>query len=146
MAEPSVGLLALVEHANLDSISFIELSARRGPVAEGRSGGPRAPTYMLTTNGTDDGSRFRIALRVDLELEEGEVQVTAQADYTVAGPGTGSVTRHGVVEYANEVGIMTLLPYLRQAIADLTQRVFDTALLMPVQPRGAVSFPLPNEE
>lgn len=44
------------------------------------------------------------------------------------------------LDYSNDVAVVALLPYLRQAIADLTQRVFGSPLLMPALQRGAVTF------
>lgn len=146
MSEPSDGLRAFVPGVQLDDVAFAELHARRsldGPAAEPGSTDPR---YTLSVQTSDDADRFRLILSVDLALPEGDVHVTVVAEYTLTVPPTGPLSRAIVVQYANEVGVMTMLPYLRQGIADLTQRVFGSALLMPVMPRGAISFPVPEDE
>lgn len=142
MSEPSADLVALVPHTDLEDLSFVELVGRRNLAPTATEGAPTEPRYGLQAAVADDLHHFRLILRIDLEATEGEIRAAAMANYAVA-EDAPDLTMRLVVEYANEVGVMALLPYLRQAIADLAQRVFGGALLMPVLPRGAVSFELP---
>jgi hypothetical protein len=143
MPEPSADLIALAPHATLDDVSFVELTSRRNVDAVATNGAGSEPQYGLQAAIADDLHRFRLILRIDIEAPQGEIGVAVMANYTVdhAAP---SLTMRLVIEYANELGVMTLLPFLRQAIADLTQRVFGGTLLMPILPRGAVQFELPD--
>lgn len=145
MAEPSEALRAVVPDVELTELFFAELSARRrldGSMPEQGSGEPR---YTLQAQAGEDG-RFRLILSTDLLLAEGEIRVSVLAEYALAESSASALTRRLIVEYANEVGVMTMLPYLRQGIADLTQRVLGATLLMPVMPRGALTFPLPTDQ
>ncbi len=143
MAEPSESLRALAPLARLDELAFVEVQARRHLDAATPDDVEIAPQYTLDAGTSDDGDRFRLVLSVALDLGVGEVRVAVAAYYT-AQDGAPLLTQALVVEYANEVGVMTVLPFLRQGIADVTQRVFGTPLLMPVMSRGALVFPVPG--
>lgn len=143
MPEPSSELRELVSHVELKDLSFLELTARR--VSDATSTAVEVePKYTLNAQISDDFLQFRLVLRIDLETDVGEVRAAAVGTYRVGDDAAATPTQRLVVEYANEVAVMALLPYLRHAIADLTLRVFGSALLMPVMQRGAVSFPLPD--
>lgn len=142
MSERSADLVALVQRTTLDDLSFVELVGRRNLDPLDAEAAPVAPQYGLQAMIADDSQHFRLVLRIDIEAPEGEIRAAAMANYTVS-DGSPGLTMRLAVEYANEVGVMTLLPYLRQAIADLTLRVFGGTLLMPILARGAVQFDLP---
>ena len=122
----------------------MELTARRSLESVESDGTAVEPRYTLNAQVTDDHLHLRLTLRIDLEAPTGELRAAAMADYRVEERAAASLTMRLAVEYANEVGVMVLLPYLRQAIADLSLRVFGATLLMPILPRGAVSFALPD--
>ncbi len=148
MKEPSEQLRRLVECAQLERINFLELSARRHDDVTTPQDADEAsavrPTYALTVQSNDEPPRFRLRLRTSIELPAGAVDVEVAAEYTVNGFGEGELTQPLIVEYANHVGVMALLPYVRHAIADLTLRVFGDSLLMPVMARGALEFAAPE--
>ncbi len=144
MSEPSNELRDFVGQVELEDLSFAELTARRALEPVESEGNTVEPRYTLNAQMTDDHLHFRLTLRIDLEASAGELRAAAMADYRVEEKAASALTMRMAVEYANEVGVMALLPYLRQAIADLSLRVFGTALLMPIQQRGAVSFALPD--
>ncbi|HWJ84279.1 MAG TPA: hypothetical protein VNR62_02560 [Cellulomonas sp.] len=143
MPEPSDELRDLVGRVELEDLSFVELAARR---ADGAASGSDevTPQYTLNAEHGEDGRHFRLTLSIEIDTAVGSVKAAAAASYLVECAPDDPPSRRVVVEYANEVGVMALLPYLRHAIADLTLRVFGSALLMPVMPRGAVVFPLPD--
>ncbi|ACZ31928.1 hypothetical protein Xcel_2921 [Xylanimonas cellulosilytica DSM 15894] len=99
------------------------------------------PSFELQVEHGD--ARFRMTVRVNVETDAGPVAVEGYAQY---GTGDGSVelTESLLFEFVNDVGIMVLIPYLRQAIADVTQRVFGSPLVMPVMQRGAIRFERPE--
>lgn len=96
--------------------------------------------YTLGFERSADQERFRVRLKVEIVAGFGDVTAEASAEYRRAGFPVEDLTDAVLLEYANNVAVMALLPYLRQAIADMTQRVFGSPLLMPVLQRGAVSF------
>lgn len=143
MPEPSSELREFVPYVELEDLSFLELTARR--ISDATSTAAEVePRYTLNAQISGDLLQFRLVLRIDLETDVGEVRAAAVGTYRVGDEAAGTPTQRLVVEYANEVAVMALLPYLRHAIADLTLRVFGSALLMPVMQRGAVRFPLPD--
>lgn len=144
MSEPLRALRDLVGQVELEDLSLVELTARRSLKPAEPDSAAVEPHYTLNAQVTDDKLHLRLILRIDLEASAGELRAAAMADYRVDEKAAPTLTMRLAVEYANEVGVMTLLPYLRQAIADLSLRVFGAALLMPILPRGAVSFALPD--
>lgn len=147
MPEHSQTLLDLNAIAELVNVEFEELHARRTGRRDPDEDTPInvAPEYTLNVETRDDGPGFRISLRIFVQLGIGEVRVAAVAHYDAEGF-AGELTPPLLVEYANEVAIMTLLPYLRHAISDLTQRVFGPPLLMPIVRRGEVTFDAADSE
>jgi len=149
MSEPSQAVRDLVASANLIDVTFFELVARRAgnfsAAVETESAAEFEPTYGLGVETSEDETRFRLRLRIDIEGPFGAISAEAAAEYERGAFPLELMNQRLLVEYANNVGLMVLLPYLRQAIADLTQRVFGSALLMPILQRGAVSFTVGDE-
>ncbi|WP_425955322.1 hypothetical protein [Xylanimonas sp. McL0601] len=138
MSERSPELLSLVETVELNEVGFNEISAKRAPLPDANpETADVQPSYGLSIEHTED--QFRVAVRVDVATVVGPVAVEAFAHYKAL-EGVPELTQALLVDYTNEVVLMVLLPYLRQAIADVTQRIFGTPLLMPVLPRGAITF------
>ena len=54
--------------------------------------------------------------------------------------------RPTVAAYANEVAVMALVPYARQAVADVTLRVFEASVLMPSFQRGELRFGVADQQ
>lgn len=145
MSEHTPELLELVRCAELVGIEYHELSAKRVPAPsqerDEEDGEEHiAPEYGLAVDIARDLSKFRLRLRIELNPVGGHVVTEAAAEYLVGEFPAESIKMPLLIEYANEVGVMALLPYLRQAIADLTLRVFGDPVLMPVLPRGSVAF------
>lgn len=144
--EPSVLLVHLVESCDLDDITFLEISAKRtdrdlAELSEEDRTKPIAPSHSLGVDLVPEERRFRLRLGTDIVTVAGPISVVVAAEYDVDdGFDHHDLTMDLAIEFANNVGIMMMLPYLRQAIADVTQRVFGTPLQMPILPRGALTF------
>lgn len=139
MDEPSAELLALHPIAKLKAITYLRLHSERiETFVVPDELPPIDPTYQLRFDTADDGE-FRLRVTIEIETPHASILVEAAAEY-VASEYSGELTPDLLVEYTNQIGTMTLLPYLRQAVADLTQRVFGEPLLMPVMERGAIVF------
>jgi hypothetical protein len=142
MPERRSEVAELVSRVRLLDVSFHELRAKRadGKVAESEPV-PIRPVYEFAIETSSEGDSFRLRLRVTSASTVGLIVAEVGSEYE-------SVDQHPVpphgdpvlLEFANEVGIMVLLAYLRQAVADLTQRVFGTPLLMPVISPGDLVF------
>lgn len=135
-------LRELVDAATLEGIDFQEIAAVAKRGAASREDEAFGPTYYLRLDRVrgDDKVLIRIYLRMELELPDAHFIVEPVATYSV-GRSDERLTEKGVMnDFANEVGIMVLLPYMRQALADVSGRVLGEPLLMPILQRGQLVF------
>lgn len=79
-------------------------------------------------------------LKMELETLNGKIRIVVDGSYRIPIAQGRSISVALAVEYANHVALMTLLPYLRQALSDMSARVFKNQILMPVFQRGDISF------
>lgn len=100
------------------------------------------PNYNLTTLTRPDGTGFLIRLAVEVSVPTGQLRCEVGAAYKLARKLDFEITPNALIEYSNEVAVMTLLPFLRQHVADLSQRAFGFPLIMPILHRGALNFKL----
>lgn len=90
----------------------------------------------------DEG--FAIRVKFTLRLEIGEVVVSVAADYGVSDG--GALVKRDVLMFANEVALMTLFPYAREGISELTNKVMGSRVLLPITQRGEVAFDVDEGE
>jgi hypothetical protein len=143
----SENLKLLVASAELAEVVAFELSAKR---AELLSNDPVEvpqqievqPSYNLTTMVKSDGMGFLIRLAVEVSLPTGQIRCEVGAAYTLKEKLGFDLSPNDLIEYSNEVAVMTLLPFVRQHIADLSQRALGFPLIMPIMQRGALNFSL----
>lgn len=100
------------------------------------------PEYELLVRqgGAEISARLRTIVRTSMGVAECDVAVN------YATPEAIEIEPAALEEFANNVALMAVLPYVREAIAALTLRVFGQALVMPVIQRGQLSFVLPVDE
>jgi len=98
------------------------------------------PNYVLSTMAAPAEGRFLIRLAMNVELPVGFVSCDVGAEYQISKSLDIDLDNRLLVDFANEVGIAVLLPFIRQAVADLSQRVFGSPLLMPIMAPGALHF------
>lgn len=144
MSGASAALQSMVQGVELEEITFRELSAVRADEDETvlREHAGAVPKFALgIIQDGDDETRFELRLRCEISFPDGsELVAEPRARYQVLEDSLLPLSKGLLVEFANEVAVMALIPYLRQAVADLSQRVFGAVLLMPVMQRGEVSF------
>ncbi|MFD6163695.1 hypothetical protein ACFWFR_00785 [Oerskovia sp. NPDC060287] len=141
---PSESLVAFVPRVSLLSIGYSELSATASDLpaeAPESDAFDVDPEYTLNVAIHPSEPRFGLRLRVDIEGPFGVLHVETQADYEADGIEQSALSNALLVEYANHVGLFAMVPYARQAIADLSLRVFGSPLLMPTMQRGDLTFP-----
>jgi len=88
----------------------------------------------------DDGHGFRVLFETNIEFSGGCVECGLSAEYELDGARLQDDEGKVMSEFVNGVALMHLIPYTRQLIADMTQRVFGNALLMPILQRGELQF------
>ena len=128
-------LLQLLERTRLRTIEFHELHAARNYADSSGATAGADPEYEMRMQTRIGDTDFGVLLEVHVQTPFGDVRVSAAAEYDNTGPAPEEAVLH---RFANEVGVMALVPYLRQGIADLTQRVFGQSLLMPIVRREDV--------
>lgn len=123
---------------NLVGITYYKVSAELedGVDADNPNVGEMVPTYglKLLSKGNEIGVRISLMLAGDI----GHVAVDLAANYQT--PMAVVLPEPVRLEFANEVGIMALIPYLRETVWSLSQRVFGQAIVMPVIQRGGLAF------
>lgn len=148
LSEPSRALTAINEHIELREIRARELFCVREEVEDPEEQ-PRFALQVDLTNLEDlepgEPRPFRYGLKLELETPDGRTRVAVEGRYTVAAEHAASLDMALAVEYANHVALMALLPYVRQALTDLSNRVLDNQILMPIFQRGAISFDPPAD-
>lgn len=149
MSEPSDAVRQLAAATELADVGFSHLAATREQgraLTQDDSGEMVSPVFTLrieTKGGPlpDGSAEFRVFLRCDVDLDHGPASAEVVASFrTKAGAVPYVDDRALLLEYINEVAIMVCAPYLRQGLADMTQRVFGYPLVMPIMPRGSIRF------
>jgi hypothetical protein len=138
----------LVAHSTLANILFFELGARRfeppvepEPDAEdGADDSEIQAVQFLQTARRDDGTGFRVRMKIVVTVQQGEVLADVAAEYELREYQADDIADDVLLEFCNEVAIMHILPYTRHTIADLSQQVFGAPLLMPMLKRGDIRF------
>ena len=146
MPKPELDLATLVKHVGLKGISFFEINAKRDDVpqleepADADGDEVKSLQYLQTAH-ADDNAGFRIRIRTEIVLPDGGVTVDAAVEYSLRDDyRAADISQDLMLEFTNDVAVMQLLPFLRQAVADVTQRVFGAPLLMPMLQRGDMVF------
>lgn len=147
MSEMTDGELAsvreLIEKSELRSIECYEVSARRYDAVplddpQGGNGG-----LSITIQHRLDDDSFGIRLVGSVELKAGEASASIAGEYALLDEFHPSPRT--LKMFINEVGVMTILPYFREAIATMTSRVFGEAVLLPTIQRGEITVDLDED-
>lgn len=139
----TAALGALIEQSELRSIEYYEMSARRYDAA---------PTDVVPENGQvnivvqqrSDADSFGVRLNAKIVIAIGEAEVSVAGEYTLAD--ASALTDRSLQLFASEVAVMTVFPYLREAIASITGRVFQQPLHLPMIVRGQLTVDLPTTD
>ncbi|TFD41769.1 hypothetical protein E3T37_03700 [Cryobacterium sp. TMT2-10] len=143
----TISLESVVENCSLSDVSVFELSARRGKVSPDTEEGEAVePSYDLQIDYRDADNGFRVRLITRFDTDLGVIVSDVGAEYVLDGIGARSIPRDILLDFVNNVALMALVPYVRQSIADITLRVFGSALLMPMIRRGEIEFSEDNAD
>lgn len=135
LVKSAVDLLAL--GIEIEGVQFFRLQAEVNEDALLTDGPDEiAPAYGLKLR--HEGLELGTRISVTLDQLAWKIVVDAAVNYKTAVP--VQLDREALLDFANRIGVMALLPYLRQAIADLSQRVLGEVVLMPVIPPGGLVF------
>lgn len=127
----------LIASSTLTSIEVHELSARRHESPDEALEADKADAQISIQHRLD-GESFGIRMVCEVKLRVGEVRVMTSGEYALTG---GFVpTQRDIQLFGNEVAVMTVFPYLRENVSDITSRVFGNPLLLPIAERGQLAF------
>lgn len=145
MSEDLLTVQGLVEDASISEVVTIALLAERSPRHDDSDDAVR-PMFGLGFEERDDDKAFRVSLDAVIDAAPGPIRCKMAVEYELESLSPSKVPIEVLEEFVNNVALMALLPFIRQGIADITQRVFGTPLLMPIVSRGELEFSLEREE
>ena len=94
---------------------------------------------------SDQNETFRlawIALKVELNTKEGRLVVEPEGLYAIPEEFSSLLEPTLLGEYVNNEALFTLMPFAREAIFDLSMRVFQKRIMMPLFMPGELKFEL----
>lgn len=131
----------LIADSNLIAIDFHEVSVRRlSP--ESVQQGDQGNFEIEVQTRYEDGS-FGVRLNGNLTFPGGEAVVSVAGEYELLNEASPSMRTIQI--FANEVAVMNVYPYLREAIGTATGKVFGEPILLPIVDRGQISVTLDAE-
>jgi preprotein translocase subunit SecB len=134
-AEDIADVHSVIAASELRSIEYYEMSARRydapKELVEAEDGQLRIAIQQRS-----DSDSFGIRLNATLTMALGEANVSVAGEYALTQE--IELTTRAVQLFANEVGVMTVFPYLREAVASMTGRVFKEPLHLQTISRGDI--------
>lgn len=132
-AADTAEILEIIEHSVLVAMDFYEVSARRhDAVREDVEDGQL--TIHVQQRITD--THFGVRLTASVVSSQGEATASVAGEYKML-HGV-SPSRRALQLFADEVGVMTVFPYVREAIATATAKVFGEPVHLPLIQRGEV--------
>lgn len=134
-------LTELASTASLVDITFAEITARRIERDDPVDGViPIQPEFEARLQvREDDGLTIRYHLILNLSVIWGEARVHCVATYVLPS-GILMPARQLLNEFANNVAVMAMVPYVRQALHDVTTKTWPLPILMPTMQRSDLTF------
>lgn len=129
----------LIDSLNLRDVRYFELGAVLNEAATLDEGLPETVDIEVTFGTSFHRHHDGLGLRARLELPHPLAKITVDAaiEYVSSEPIDYSIET--LIEFADNVGILALYPYLRQASYDLGQRL-GVHHHLPMVKRGELSF------
>ncbi len=132
----------VISASRLRSIEYYEISARRyedNLEPDERMDGHVNIDVMQRV--TETG--FGIRLNARVIVPQGEASASVAAEYDL--DEEVSPKSRTLQLFANEVAVMSIFPYVREAISTCTARVFGRPLNLPVVERGEITMDVDDE-
>lgn len=135
MSEPDIVQIATVEQAvaalEFERVDYYRLGIERISATTQKQDGTLNMAFRIRQR--TDGLDFRCRLRVS--SESARIIVDAAAVFRASGPVL--VERPVAERFGEQVGLMTLFPFLREAAADLARRL-DLRVSLPLLKHGEI--------
>lgn len=132
-------VLAVVANVSLASIDYYEVSASRLD-EDIELDEDETLTISVQYRATESG--FGVRLLAEMIAPHGRARACVAGEYQF---NEGFETEDRACQlFVNEVGVMTVYPYLREALATTTARVFGEPLHLPMIERGDLRVEPPD--
>lgn len=137
----------LSKYITIQNVHFNELSIKAEHKEEEEL---RPPVFRLGIVIADDSQNpdpnlaiAQVALNVELIIPEGQVCVEPVATYQIPREHSEAFNPRALTAYVNETGLLHLLPFARQALLDLSVKVFQNPIVMPILTSQDLNFEIP---
>lgn len=134
------GVQEIIRNSHLVGIDFYEVSGRRHDVPPEDVGDGQ---LKIQVQQRISETTFGVRLNAAIILPQGEANASLAGEYELLNGITP--TRRALQHFANEVGILTVFPYLREAIATITAKVLDEPVYLPLITRGEIVINMDEE-
>lgn len=84
------------------------------------------------------GTALGVRIKFTAHQDKWDVELDVAAEFVAQE--AFEVTEHGRTDFANKVGVMTLFPYIREAVGNMTQRTVGTSFILPTLRQGDINF------
>lgn len=129
----------LIDRVIMTDVQFYELTCTRSDIGNNQDDSEIHPTFTLQIGHPSNGIGVRLAIEVI--TSDGSVRADAGVLYlTQTNEDIESVSEEIGLEFVNRVGLFVLMPYLREAIANITLRVFGKPITLPMLRAGQLTF------
>ncbi|ALD14429.1 hypothetical protein ITJ44_15570 [Clavibacter sp. VKM Ac-2873] len=128
---------ALLASSKLESVECHEMSAYRNDEPPEPDAPEEGTVNIAAQYRYDDGS-FGVRLIAHVTIPVGKITVSMAGEYSIADEYSPSTRT--VQQFCNEVAIMSLFPYLREAVSTVSGRVFGKPLYLPMVDRGEITL------
>lgn len=132
----------VVDASELEQIAYLQLASIRKEPDAHTPGADEAQEdefgFALKLAQNDDNDQLIVRLRTDVDSLFHETTVEVGAIYALDPP--REIPEDVRLEFANLVGIMALLPFMREAVADMTRKVVGHPVIMPMIKTGDIRF------
>lgn len=124
----------VIRHCSLSRVEFYEVSARRYESASTADGDGR---LSVGVQQRIDETSFGVRLTAHVVVAGGEATASVAGEYELLEGFRPSAK--ALRNFANEVAVMAVYPYLREAIASVTLKVLGAPVHLPIVQRGVIS-------
>jgi len=132
----------IIAGSQLRAIDFYEVSARRYD-ADATEEVPDEGTLSVEVQYRADDDGFGVRLRGTLNLPHGQAEALVAGEYDM--PRDLQPRGRALQLFVNEVAVMTLYPYLREAVASITSKVFGQPFHLPLTERGDLGLDVDDD-
>ena len=134
----------VIAGSTLQSIEYYEVAARRHDAPPADESTENDGRLGIEVQLRIDATSFGVRLNANVVMPLGEATASVAGEYSISAD--FHPTERVLRMFANEVAVMTVLPYLREAIATSTSRVFGGPVHLPLIERGEIALDIEPEE